>query len=178
MTESAHVTSIDAIATFRGALCTFEEDAARALVAIDEQAQGALQWIETDAQACWREQIRRCFDNIGRTRVALETCRRREVGGNRPACLEEQEAYRTAQRKLREAEEKVEIVRRWAQKIRQELDDYRGRIMRLRRCLEGDVPRTIALLDRTVAALDSYADRSQSGESGSDSGAGANPAKS
>ena len=67
MTESAHVTSIDAIANFRGALRTFEEDALRALMTIDEQAKRALQWLENDAMAHWREQVRRCFDNIGRT---------------------------------------------------------------------------------------------------------------
>jgi hypothetical protein len=159
VTESAHVTSIDAIAHFRGALRTFDEDALRALVTIDEQAQRGLRWLESDAPALWREQVRRCFDNIGRTRVALENCRRRAVGSNRPACQEELEAYRLAQRRLREAEEKIEVVRHWAQKVRQQIDDYRGRITSLRRSLEGEVPRTLALLDRTVASLDSYADQ-------------------
>jgi hypothetical protein len=168
VTESAHVTSIDSIASFRGALRTFGEDGLRALVMIDEQAKGALHWLEGDAVSHWREQVRRCFDNIGRTRVALENCRRRAVGSNRPACQEEVEAYRTAQRKLREAEEKIEVVRHWAQKVRQEIDDYRGRVMGLRRRLEGEIPRTLALLDRTVAALDSYADHQRNDGAGNE----------
>jgi len=166
VTESAHVTSIDAIAHFRGALRTFEEDALRALVSIDEQAMGALRWLEGDAQAHWRLQVRRCYDNIGRTRAALETCRARTVGSNRPACQEEVEAYRAAQRKLREAEEKIEVVSHWARRIREEIDDYRGRITSLRRCLEGEVPRTLALLDRTVATLDAYVEQPRNEESG------------
>lgn len=159
MSESAHVTSIDAIAAFGSALRVFEDDASRALLSVDEQAQGALQWLEGECPAYWREQIRKCFDNVARTRAALETCRMKKVAGNRPACLEELEAHRAAQRKLRQAEEMIEVVRHWAQRVRHELDEYRGRIMSLRRCLEGDVPRTLALLERTVASLDVYAER-------------------
>jgi hypothetical protein len=161
VTDSAHVTSIDGIVRFTAALRTFDDDALRALVSIDEQAMGALQWLEHEAPVFWRQEIRRCFDNVSRTRAALETCRSRSVAGNRPACLEEMEAYRAAQRKLREAEDKIDVVRQWARRIRQEIVDYRGRVMNLRRRLEDDVPRTVALLERTVSTLDSYAERTR-----------------
>src|SRR5215831_18151435 len=99
--NSARVTSIDAVVAFRAALRTFQDQATQALLSLDEQAQGALQWLEHDAPAYWRGQIRRCYDEVARTRTALETCRMRAVGDHRPACLEEQEAYRSAQRRLR-----------------------------------------------------------------------------
>jgi hypothetical protein len=173
MTESAHVTSIDGIVRFTAALRTFDDDALRALVSIDEQALGALQWLEHDAPAYWRQEIRRCFDNVARARAALETCRSRSVAGNRPACLEEMEAYRAAQRKLRQAEEKIDVVRHWAQTVRQEIDDYRGRVMNLRRRLEDEVPRTVALLERTVSTLDSYVEQVRN----TDSAGGTNSTK-
>ena len=160
MTSSAHVTSIDAIVSFRVALRTFQDQAGHALVSLDEQALGALQWLEHDAPAYWRGQIRHCYDEVARTRTALETCRMRAAGGHRPACLEEQEAFRQSQRKLREAEDKLEVIRRWTQKVREELDEYRGRVMRFRESVAGGVPRSLALLDRTITTLDSYAERS------------------
>jgi hypothetical protein len=156
---SAHVTSIDAIATFGVSLRNFDDQSTRALVSIEEQAKSALQWLEHDAPAYWRAQIRQRYDDVASTRTALETCRMRKVGDNRPACLEEIAAHRTAQRRLHEAEEKVEVVRRWAQKVREEIDEYRGRIARFRLAIERDVPRTLALIDRTVTTLDSYAER-------------------
>jgi hypothetical protein len=162
VTDSAHVTSIDGIVRFTAALRTFDDDALRALVSIDEQARGALQWLEHEAPVYWKQEIRRCFDSVSRARAALETCRSRSVAGNRPACLEEMEAYRAAQRKLRQAEEKIDVVRQWAQRVRQEIDDYRGRVMNLRRRLEDEVPRTVALLERTVSTLDSYVERARS----------------
>jgi hypothetical protein len=158
---SAQVHSIDAIGAFGSALRIFEDQASRALVALSEQANGALQWLETDAPAYWRDQVRRCYDDVSRTRTALEICRMKKVGDHRPSCIEEVEAHRAAQRKLREAEEKIEVVKRWAQRVREEIDEYRGRVMRFQQSLEQDVPQTLALLDRTVAALDAYADRPQ-----------------
>jgi hypothetical protein len=157
--SSANVTSIDALVSFRGALRTFQDQAGHALVSLDEQAQGALQWLEHDAPAFWRAQIRHCYDEVARTRTALDTCRRRAAGDHRPACLEEQEAFRQSQRKLREAEDKLEVVRRWTQKVREELDEYRGRVMRFRESVESGVPRSLALLDRTITTLDSYVER-------------------
>lgn len=162
MAESAHVSSIDAVAAFGSALRTFGDDASQALLVLDGQARRALEWLEHDAPAYWKQEIRRCFDDVARTRTALETCRMRTVAGNRPACLEEIEAFRAAQNKLRMAEEKIEVVRRWAQRIRSEIDDYRGQTAGLRQALEGDVPRSLALLDRTVATLDAYADQPRS----------------
>lgn len=176
MSNSAHVTSIDAIVSFRAALRTFQDQSTRALVSLEEQAQGALQWLEHDAPTYWRGQIRHCYDDVARTRTALETCRMRAVGDHRPACLEEQEALRQAQRKLREAEDKIEVVRRWTQKVREELDEYRGRVMRFRESVEGGVPRSLALLDRTITTLDSYVDRPAPVEATPTGPAGAPPA--
>jgi hypothetical protein len=156
---SAKVHSIDAISGFSAALSIFGDQSTRALIALDEQALGALQWLEHDAPAYWREQVRRCYDDVARTRTALETARMRSVADHRPSCIEEIEAHRAAQRRLREAEDKIEVVRRWAQKVREELDEYRGRVMRFQQCLEHNVPQTLALLKRTVAALDAYAER-------------------
>ena len=159
MSHSARVTSIDAVVAFRGTLRTFEADAAQAISSLDEQTRRALDWLDNEAPAYWRQEIRRCSDLVARTRSELETCKMRTVANQRAACLEEIEAFRAAQRKLRMAEEKIEVVRQWAQKVRRELDDYRGRTMGLRMALERDLPRTLGLLDRTISSLDAYADR-------------------
>lgn len=156
--DPAHVTSIDAIAEFRGALRVFEADAAQAILTLDEQTRRALNWLDNEAPAYWRQEVRRCSDQLARTRSALETCRMRTVAGQRSACLEEIEAFRAAQRKLRAAEEQIDVVRQWAQRVRRELDDYRGRTMGLRMALERDVPKTLGLLERTISSLDAYAE--------------------
>jgi hypothetical protein len=162
----ARVTSIDAIVAFRGALKTFEEDAAQAILSLDEQSRRALDWIDHDAATYWRQEIKRCSDLVARTRSELETCRLRTVGGQRSSCLEQEQAYRAAQQKLRMAEEKIEVVRKWSQRVRRELDDYRGRTMGLRMALERELPRTLGLLERTISSLDAYVERTQQADAG------------
>jgi RecA/RadA recombinase len=175
MADFARVTSIDAVVAFRGALKTFEEDAAQAVLTLDEQCRRAQDWLDHDAPAYWRMEIKRCSDLVARTRSELETCRQRTVAGQRSACLEQEQAYRAAQQKLRMAEEKIEVVRKWANRIRRELDDYRGRTMGLRMALERDLPRTLGLLDRTIAALDAYVERTPPSESSGEAPSSASP---
>ncbi len=157
----AHVTSIDAIVAFRGVLQTFGEKATQAVFMLDEQGRRALDWLENDAPSYWRQEIRRCSDLVARTLSEYESCRMRTVAGHRPACQEQLDAYRAAQRRLRMAEEKLEITRQWANRVRRELDEYRGRTMGLRTALERDVPVTLGLLERTVASLDAYVEHTQ-----------------
>lgn len=153
---SAHVCSISAVAGFRASLCTFDENTLRVLNAIEQVAERTLQWLEHEVPLYWRQQVRHCYDNVARTRASLDTCRMRTVGGRRPACIEEQMAFRAAKQKLRDAEEKIDVAQKWANRIRREVDEYRGRVMKLKLCLEVDVPRTIALLERILSSLEAY----------------------
>jgi hypothetical protein len=165
MADSAHVTSTEAIARFEAALVRFGDDAGSALLSLDQQINRALDWLDNEAPAYWRRQIRSCFDEVARTRTAWENCMLRTVAGDRPSCLEEEQAHRAAKRRLEVAVRKPEEVRAWAIKVHREVDEYRGRIGRLRHCLEADVPKTIALLERTRMILEEYAGR-RAGDAG------------
>lgn len=165
MTESARVTSIEAIVAFESHLCTFQDEALQALLVIEQQARRALEWLEQDAPLYWRQQIRERYDDVARARTALQTCRMRKVGGRGPACIEEQQALRHAQLRLRKTEDMLQVVNRRAQMVRREIDEYRGRTMGFRNRLEGDIPRALALLGWTITALESYLEHSSASAS-------------
>lgn len=160
MAQSARVTSVEAIVAFEASLRTFQDEAAQVLAVIEQQSRRALEWLEQDAPVFWRQKIREAYDEVARTRSALQTCRMRKVGNRAPACIEEQQAFRKAQERLRRTEEMLHVVSRWAQKVRQEIDEYRGRIAGFRTAVDRDVPRTLALLGWTVSTLESYLERS------------------
>lgn len=160
MSDSAHVGSVEAVARFAAALRQFEDEASRTLLALDQQINRALHWLDEEQPAYWRSQIRRQYDEVARTRTALENCLLRTVAGDRPSCIEEEKAHRAAKRSLEVASAKPELVRRWAIKVHREVDEYRGRVGRLRQALDRDVPRMIGVLERTTAALESYLERS------------------
>lgn len=158
MAESANVTSVAAISRFRGSLARFQGDSIGVLQNLDRQANKLLQWLEGEATTYWRLQVLRCHEQISRARSALDTALMRKTKDYTPSCIEEKENLRLARDRLRQAEEKTVIVRKWTRIVREELDEYRGKMNLLKDCLEGDVSRGLALLDRTVRALERYAD--------------------
>ena len=156
MTQSANVRSLDAIRDFKAALQGFEEDAANALAALQQEIFRAVDWLEHDRPNYWKRRVQQGYNKVAETRQEYDRCRLRTVAGHRPACIEEKQAVAHAKRQLEMAKEKVEVVKRWCFKIGQEVDEYRGRVGQLQQCLEGDVPRMLALLERMVDSLESY----------------------
>ncbi len=165
MSDSAHVASLDAVARFTASLRQFDDEALSVLLALDQQIQRALHCLDHEQPAYWRQQIRKQYDEVARTRTAWENCMLRTVAGDRPTCLEEEQAHRVAKKHLEIALAKPDEIRRWAIKVHQEVDEYRGRIGRLRHSLEGGIPKTIGLLERTQASLESYIEHQSGTES-------------
>ena len=161
MSNSAHVASFEAVARFTAALRQFHDEASAVLLGLDQQIERALHWLDHEQPAYWRQQIRKQYDDVARTRTTWENCMLRTVAGDRPSCIEEEKAHRTAKRKLEAALAKPDEIRRWAIKVHQEVNEYRGRIGKLRHALESSVPKTIALLERTQGSLLSYIEREE-----------------
>ena len=174
MAESAHVTSIEAIVRFAAALRQFDDDASGALLSLDQQINRALYWLDHEQPMYWRQQIRRCYDEVARTRTAWENCLLRTVAGDRPSWLEEEKAHRKAKKQLEIALEKQELIRRWSIKVHQEVDEYRGRPGGLRRVFDGEIPKTLGLLERTATTLESYAEHSRGPDSSNEPASGEN----
>jgi hypothetical protein len=156
MSEFANVESVAAIARFRVALIQFEEEATNTLNQLERQAQKFLHWLEADTANFWRLEVLRCHEKISRARSALDTAMMRKTKDFRPACIEEKDNLRFAKDRLAMAEEKTEKVRRWARVVREEVEEYRGQLNRLRDGLGVEIPRGVAVLDRTLRALEKY----------------------
>jgi hypothetical protein len=156
--STAHVTSIPAVRDFKVATLKFQDEANSALELLQVEIQRAIAWIEQDRPAYWTGEVRRAFDKVAATRVALNTCQMRTVAGRRPSCIEEKQAYDRARQRLAHCQEQVERVKRWGVKIHHECDEFRGRLASLRRTLDNGIPRTTALLERTLTALEGYAE--------------------
>lgn len=158
MSHSANVRSIPAIRDFRAATQVFLEEALSSLDMIRIELQRAFEWIEHERPGYWQMQQRRAFDLVASTRTALETCLLRTVAGRRPSCIEEQQAHAAAKRRLDECRERLELVKRWSIKLHHEANEFRGRIASLGRTLDQDLPNLLALLERTAAILEQYAE--------------------
>lgn len=159
MGDSARVTSVEAVQRFYSAVRVFQDEADGALLSLDQQLAKVLAHYDYDLPHYWKEQVRRSFDEVARTRTAYETCKMRTVAGHRPSCDEEKAALIAAKRRLEFCQEKVEVVGRWAVKLHRTIDEFRAHTGRFRKYVESDLEKTATLLARTVASLESYLGR-------------------
>ncbi len=155
---SANVRDIDAIRAFRAALIIFAEDAETAIQLMLMEAQKTLGWIDHDAPFYWKTQTRKAYDQVASSRVSYENCRMRTVAGHRSTCIEEKQAFEKAKRRLQHCLDQTELVRKWANTLRHETDEFRGRLAGLQKLLSADIPKAIALLEKTTSLLESYAE--------------------
>jgi len=158
MTESAHVTSIAAIREFKANVTTFREELSMVLDQIRHKILHAIEYIERDRPVYWKNQVRRGFDDVAEARSRLAACELRRSGDFRPSCIEEKEALALARRRLRQAQETVEHVRRWGLKLRSEWDEFQGRTAQLDNCIQESAPQALRYLERVASILESYAD--------------------
>lgn len=159
MSDQANVRSIDAIGDFRTALLVFNERVNDALMALQEQVFYALDWVENDRPRYWRQEVLDALDSVAESRNAMENNRMRKEGfGFRPSLIEEKKALALAKQRLAYCQEKVEIVKQTGIDLRQETDEFVGRLSQLQRLVETDIPKMVGLLERMILALERYSE--------------------
>jgi hypothetical protein len=156
MGDGARVSSIDAIREFREAFCGFSEDARAALTAVDMEVHRAVQWLTRDRVLHWQMQIKRCNQDVSTARTELFRRKLASVSGEPPDVSEKKELLRIAQRRLQEAESKLEAVKRWVPVLQHAISEYHSKARPLGDKLDSDLPHALALLDRMSTALDAY----------------------
>jgi hypothetical protein len=155
--RSANVTSIDALRFFRTALLAFEHNARDAVTLLGLEVRKAIDWLEQDRARYWPEQQRKAAEAVVQARNELE--RRQLTYGSEepPSCIEQKKALERAKRRLRLCEEKIKAVKRWIRAVRAEMNEFEGPMARMNECLDTDLPRAVAALERMLAALEKYA---------------------
>lgn len=152
----ARVYSIESIEAFRVALLKYQRRVEDALVALDSQMRRAVDWIDRDRPAYWRAQAKEADQWIHKAKLDLERCLIYRVTDRRPACREERVILKKAQARREYCRDKMERVRHWKRDLHHELYEYQGRISKLSRMLEHDIPRANAALLHILQQLEEY----------------------
>ena len=156
MSRPAKVTSIDAVKRFRVAVKKFDFGVRDALTQLILEARRAVDWLEVDRTRYWPAQVRRASNEIAEAKVNLERCEMSISPSDRKSCYDEKKALDTAKQRLRTAEEKVKAVQRWKRKVKHEAEEFEVQVAKMNGLLDVEVPRTVATLERMIAALDRY----------------------
>lgn len=155
MADNAQVRSLEDLEAVRAALAEFEEEARGVLGGIEMELRRAVTWLKQDRWSHWQGQIKRSREEMAGARTQLARKRISSAHGT-PKDTLEKEMVRDAQRKLREAEEKLELIRRWVPKVEHAIGEYRGQSRPLEDLISGDIPKALASLKRMIDALAAY----------------------
>jgi hypothetical protein len=155
--NAARVQSIDAIKSFRLSLAKFADIAGRILNNADAEMQRMLNWLETEQQSYWRDQVQKRTRTVAQAKDALMQKKLyKTIDGGHPSAVEEEKAFRLAVQRLEEADRKLVNVRRHAQRLQKEILVYRGQVQRFASTIQLDVPMAMTHLESLVEALEAY----------------------
>lgn len=156
MDSQVRVASLDAFQDFRAAYAKFGERSQHAMTQVDVEIRRMLDWLGSEQVDFWKAEIRRREDKENEARAALHRKRITAAFGNTASDSEEVHQVRKAQARLRDAEDKLKLVKQWYLVIEQEVTEYRGPSQQLKNLLDASVPRALASLDRMFEVIESY----------------------
>jgi hypothetical protein len=154
MRQAARVLSTDALNDLRSALARFSARAREGLRSALLEIHHTKDWLEKQ-QDMWRRETEKRHENVLRCRSELAVARSAPEH-MRSAATEREIDLRKAMARLREAEEKVEAVRRWKRLLPQVVNEHELPMRRLSGFLEGDIQYALGILDNKIEILQTY----------------------
>jgi len=153
MCAKARVTDTQALVDFRPAIIQFKEDVERALTSPGSDAMRVLSWLQGDRLSHWKREIRVRSEAA----VVAKSHLTQQLTADKPRpSVDARKEYEKAKRLVREAEEKLEHTKRAINKLRKEIDQYRGAIQPMASVARADMKTALGRLDAQIRALDDY----------------------
>lgn len=153
MATQAQVTSIEAIAAFRADLVVYLAQMKPALDEIAGEVLHTRSWLEGDRGRTWQQELRARNRRLEDAKQELFNASISQMGDAKSF---QQMAVQKAQRAVREAEEKLLIIKKWDR----ELDNRSAPLVKQMEQLHGfltvEMARAVAYLDQALRALDAY----------------------
>lgn len=156
MAQSAKVLSVEALKDFRISMINFVEEARNALSGVDMELKRMRNWLERDQLGYWQMQVKRRHEAMMMARTELHRRKISQQGSDAVSDTEQKEALREAQRKLRKAEEQVEIVKRLIPIFHHAMSEYAAHATPLVDHLSGGMDKSLYSLEKMVGALEAY----------------------
>jgi chromosome segregation ATPase len=154
MSQSARVHSLDALKALHSALARYGPEALEALGAAEMEIRRTVNYLN-DQLKYWKRQVEKCHEEVNRTHADL--CHARAMRkGEQCGYVEQEIALNKARKRLKEADEKVVVVKRWLVQLPQDINEYQGPARRLAGMLDSDLKQGLAILNNKIDILEAY----------------------
>lgn len=173
MPQQAQVSSVEAIDAFRSNLIVFLSKARPALEEVSSEVQRLRQWLQNDQRRHWENELKRRRRKLEEAQQELFSAKlaKLQAGTTLPFM-----AVQRAQRDVREAEAKLQILKKWDRDLENRTDPLVKQIEQTHGYLTTDGTKAVVFLAQALRALEAYANIAAPGMVSSASSAPAPPA--
>lgn len=155
MADKVHVTSVDALESFRANLILY---VSRARPTVEEVSSDVLRirlWLQNDQRLHWEGQLRRRTKELEQAQAALSGARLSDLRGDKTV---EQNAVRKAKAALEEAEAKLKRLKQWNREFDTQVQPLVKQLEKLHTVLSNDMLLANAYLTKAIHTLAAYAE--------------------
>src|SRR5215510_12613735 len=147
MPERAKVTSLEAIEDFRAKLIVYRDKAMRVLDEVSDEVTRTRLWLENDRPAHWQNQIKKRTRELELAQQELFSA---QLSGLRDASYAQQAAVQKCRRAIRDAEERVKLVKQWERQFDQRVQTPARQVEKLRHTLSNDLGQAVLWLNEVT----------------------------
>ena len=155
MAQKAHVTSLEALETFRAQLVIYLSQARPALDEVSAEVSRTRMWLEDEQRVHWEGQMRRRTKDLEQAQQALFSAR---LGILRKESAADQFAVHRAKAAVTEADEKLRTIKRWAREFDGRVQPLVKQTEKLHTVFSNDMVQALAYLTQVIKTLAAYAE--------------------
>ena len=173
MPQKAHVTSLEALETFRSELIVYLSQARPALDEISAEVVRTRTWLENDQRLHWENQMRRRLKDLEQAQQALFSAK---LGVLRNETVMEQMAVQRAKAALGDADQKIRIIKKWEREFEGRVQPLIKQVEKLHTVLSNDMVKAVTYLTQAIATLAAYNEKASQAPAQTPPSSGASPA--
>jgi hypothetical protein len=155
MPDKAHVTSVEALESFRASLITYLSKARPTLEEVSAELMRTRLWLENEQRTNLEGQMRRRTKAHEQAQQALSSARFSNL--REPNALEVM-AVQKARRAVEEGEAKLRLCKQWDRDFDNRVQPLGKELEKLQTVLSNDMMQAAAYLAKTIATLSAYAE--------------------
>ena len=155
MAGHAHITSLEAIEAFRANLIIYLGRARAATEEVGSDIQRAKMWIQNDQRRNWEHERKVRGKKLEAAQNELFSAR---LSTLQQATTVQFMARQRAEREVREADEKLAVLKKWDRELENRSEPLLKQVDQLQSFLTTEMPRAVSYLTETIKILEAYAD--------------------
>lgn len=156
MNRMARVGSIETIEDLKNSFVNFREEVEAAMYVVESEMQRMLTWLKHDQHKYWMREIKKSEEILSETKGDLHRKKITSIAGQQGSFYEEKAQVRKAKMRLEEAQEKLEITRKWIVRVEEAITEYKAQSQALAATMDLDVPKAIATLNNIMESVEGY----------------------